>query len=210
MCDCSVDPSERLLLLTLRNNASPDFPLIQTMIIHSTLPSEIVSTSILIFHVYNNLETEFSRYYYHGGKNRDRNLGGISLLSQGEEKTRNEPKYPIFRHHLSPGAHAEGGQAVMRQERGSLSRGRGRAPWAFCPPPRYQGCEGKRRHPQWGQSAVVLGILHGACPAACLSKGSGDNGHTCYCNWNRLASCRIEVGKVVGRGHKNRPWSHRS
>lgn len=124
-CDCSVDPSERLLLLILRNNASPDFPLIQTMIIHSTLPSEIVSTSILIFHVYNNLETEFSRYYCHGGKNRDRNLGGISLLSQGEEKTRNEPKYPIFRHHLFPGAHAEGGQAVMRQERGSLSRGGG-------------------------------------------------------------------------------------
>lgn len=54
-----MNPSEMLLLLVLRKNASLNFPLIGTMIIYSSLPSEIVFILRYdygnIFDVYDNL-----------------------------------------------------------------------------------------------------------------------------------------------------------
>lgn len=62
MYDFSVDPSEMLLFLILRNNASPNFPWTQAMILHSTLTAKIVFTSIIILDVYDSLERKAEQY----------------------------------------------------------------------------------------------------------------------------------------------------
>lgn len=183
MWDSSVNHSEMLLLLILRRNASPNFPLIRTMIIYITLSSEIEFPSIIIYDVYGNLRREIEQILSStitdertGTRNLDRSL---SFMSPGSTKDQMNQIIPSLASPLSR-THIEGGEAD--NEWGSLS---------------LVGCE----LPILAPDPVGHSVAHALLPAWVNDKLTTDTG-VIVTERDWPLGC-AEVSKTMGRDHNN-------